>query len=388
MMAVGTSTVVLTATARNAVAAKIALVTGLATQVTVASSAAANHTAAVAWGGQAAVAALAPIVALFCLTPAMRRAVLTPLAPRSWPEGFWSYALNDGGSALVAMIAFGRTEIFGLQVFHKFGAVALFALATSLAAQVTSPTDALMGPLTPASSGLVATNPDGARSALTRSLRVCALISAGAAAVAVPFAAVALQPVFGHDFRNAIGAFLALGLVSCIQSVSRPLIAFGLATRGARALFRINLICLSVDILVALALIPSLGLTGAVAANAAAQLTSVALLGLKVGPRIGLTAGAVLSATKSFVIGPTAGLLALALAELLDSRALQLVVAPIAGLTFFLTAFAALPSARLPSEDAAFIVRAFPARLRSLADFAMRHARLAQRNQRRHGSAR
>jgi O-antigen/teichoic acid export membrane protein len=326
----GTSTVILTATARNAAAAKLALVTAMAVQVAVVSSAVAAHSPSLTYVCQLSVTCLGPVLCLLALSGAERSAVLHPVLSTANPPGFRRYGLSACAGALVSGLVFGRSELFVLQAHHRLLAAGLFTVATGLASQITIPMDALMGPLVPTAAGVVAVAPERALPALQRALRVSSLLGALTAAVAVPAVYVLIPFAFGSDYTAARNGFLALGLASCLQSVVVPVSAFAFATRSAAAVLRADLVCLVVDALLALTLIPVVGLTGAVVASASAQVLSLLLLVRVVVRRMRIGTADIAGPARSFLWGPVGGVLAVTVARASDLRAAPAVVLAVA----------------------------------------------------------
>ena len=156
---VGTSSVVLTATARNASAAKLSMVGGLATQVTTIGVAVVTHSATTTFAAQLLAGLASSSLCLLAIGPEERRAFLHPLVLRRLPPGFLRYGLSACGATLVGTLVFGRSEIFVLEANHLKVAAGVFALATSLAGQITVPMDSVMGPLLPTATRILAQTP-------------------------------------------------------------------------------------------------------------------------------------------------------------------------------------------------------------------------------------
>jgi O-antigen/teichoic acid export membrane protein len=97
------------------------------------------------------------------------------------------------------------------------------------------------------------------------------------AAVIVPLA-ILVPVLYGHEFTQAAPVFVVLALAAGLAIVAGPVTAFVSARLSAGELLRANLIALAVDVVLALALIPLLGVWGAVVANASGALTRLLLL--------------------------------------------------------------------------------------------------------------
>ena len=310
--ALGTSSVILTATARNAPAAKLSMVAGLALQVTTICVALATHSASATFSAQLAAGVLGPALCFLVIRTNERHAFLRPLLFRRLPAGFLRYGLSACGAALVGTLVYGRSEIFVLEAHRLRFAAGIFALATGLAGQITVPMDSVMGPLLPTAAGLLAEAPERATEAASRALRVTSVLASFTMATAVPVVVVAIPLLFGHQFVTARGPFLLLGIVSCLGSVTVPMTMFVLATRHAGSMLRVNLACLIVDAGLAIGLVPVLGLWGAVAANASAQLLSFTLLTVVAVRRVHIDAGAIGQACRPLILGVLATGLSLA----------------------------------------------------------------------------
>ncbi|MHA3704357.1 lipopolysaccharide biosynthesis protein [Jatrophihabitans sp. YIM 134969] len=359
----GTSSVVLTATARNATAARISLVVTLGTQAALAGAATTSHVAPTVFAAQLVAALAAPTLAWLAVDTPTRRALLRPGPLFGWPEGFRRYAWGVGAGSVVTAAVFGRSELFVLSAFHDAAAVGLFAVAAALAAQLTVPIDSVMGPLLPAAAALVETAPHLATDAVLRGVRVSATLAALTAAVAVAPAAAVVDLVYGDAFEGARGAVLVLGVVSCLQSTAHPVLVFALATRGAGQVLRVNLVCLTVDAAVAVATVPFLGLAGAVAASALAQVLSVVLVARVAARRLGLPAGALVRAGRAVLLAPALTALATAAAVPLHGSWWAAAASATVGAGSVLVLLAAVPSLRLSRADADAIIGASPRRL-------------------------
>lgn len=300
--ALGTASVVLTATARNALSARVGLAVGTATQVGIALSAAVTHRGVALYALQALMSAATPALGFAVVGSAARRAIIRPTL-RPWVgTAFAKYAGAAAASSLLGLVVFGRSEILVLQAAGQTAAVALFVVAASAAGQITIPMDSLMGPLAPTAAGLLAVEPGRASELLLRSLRVTAMFGAFTLVVAVPVGAWLLPTVFGGRYASARGAFVALAVVSCFQSLVVPVLAFAFAMRRATLAAGINAIGLVVDVGLALSLIPAIGLPGAVIANVASQLVALVLLGGAIARRLHLSASNIMNTIAPFAI--------------------------------------------------------------------------------------
>jgi O-antigen/teichoic acid export membrane protein len=359
----GTSSVILTATARNTIVAKLTLATAMAVQVAVVATAVSRHSAPFTYAAQLTAASLAPALCLCVLSRVERQSVLRPTLRGHNPPEFARYGVSACAGALVSGLVFGRSELFVLQANGRLLAAGLFAVATGIASQITIPMDALMGPLVPTAAGLVAAAPQRALPVLQRSLRISSLLGALTAAIVVPAGYVLIPYAFGTAFTSAKDGFVALALASCLQSVIVPVSAFAFATRSAAAVLRADLACLIVDAVLAFTLIPLIGLTGAVIASAAAQVLSLLLLIRVVVGRMQISVVDVVSATRSFWWGPIGAMLAVGVVAVTNlPTAIALVVAVAIGLVSTCLVFR-IGSMRLDPRELGDLMRNLPGRL-------------------------
>jgi O-antigen/teichoic acid export membrane protein len=376
--AFGTASVVMTATARNALSARLGMISGTALQVVIAGSAASTGRGVAVYGLQALGSALVPILVFVAVGAPVRRLLLKPtLAPWVGRE-FSTYALAAALSGVLGLVVFGRSEILVLNASGLVAASGLFLVAAGLAGQITVPMDSLMGPLQPTAAGLLAIEPHRAGELLLRSMRVTAMLGALSLAVVVPVAAFAIPYVYGETFAAARGAFLVLGTVSCLQSIVIPVTYFALATRRAVTVAWVNGAALAVDLALALTLIPSLGLAGAVIANAASQIVALVLLTRVIAARFGVSPSEMARTVAPFAVAVV--LVAGAALELARPSALPVqfeLLAAIAPVAVLLLVLAAVPSLQLPEGEFRTMVSRLPGRLRPVVTFAARALPLA-----------
>ena len=275
-MAVGPASLAATIESRTAGGAKITMATNVVLQAVVAAAAVLTRSPAHVWAARSAAGGLLQGAYYLLLGPARRRALARPLPPRGLPAGFWRFALLTAAGGVVGMLVFSRSELLVLDASHAAAAAGLFALAFGLSQQVTAPVDAMLNPLSPAVAGIVAAHPQRAPHTLLRSTRVAAVMAAALVAVVFPALYVALPVIYGDRFTAAADIFLPLGVASCVQSVVNPLLTFARARRRSGALLTINCVALVLDLAVAVALVPLIGVWGAVVANVAGQLAVLA----------------------------------------------------------------------------------------------------------------
>jgi O-antigen/teichoic acid export membrane protein len=263
---------------RTAAAARVAIVLNLALQAASITTALSTGSASAVWAVRTLVPALGLGFGFLLLEPERRRAALRLRLPRGLGRRFWRYAVTTWASGLVGLLVFSRSEIFLLQALHRPQALGLFALAYGLSQQITAPIDAMLHALMPAVAGVLSSWPERAAEAFERATRVSALLAGGIAAVVVPTLVFVVPFVYGADFESAAWLFVPLALASAFQSAANPVIAFVNARERGGLLLRVNVVALSVNIGVALALIPPFGAWGAAAANASAMLVALGWL--------------------------------------------------------------------------------------------------------------
>lgn len=351
---------------RGAANAKLAFLQGVAAGVSSAIAALAGASGTTVW----AINMISGIVAtpgyLLIANPALRRAALIPRLPRGLPGGFWRYGVTALAVSLISTLVFSRSEIAILEALGEHQALAVFALAFGLAQRLTAPVDTLLGPLTPALSALAGAHPDRMQAGFGRALRLSAAGVAFLAAAAGVGTMLVAPVLFGAEYEGVGPAFLALAAVTLIRAAVQPYIALAHAIGRPGILMRANLIALLADVAIALALIPPLGLWGAVLANVAGGLLALGLM-------IRMTPGAERIAHAGV---PVARLIALATASSLAAYGFGLLagelhpgagalVAFVAGTACFL-ALASTSGGLLPADDAAVLLRTLPARLPAL----------------------
>jgi O-antigen/teichoic acid export membrane protein len=182
--------------------------------------------------------------------------------------------------------------------------------------------DALLGPLLPAVAGLVNAHPSAVRAGRERSLRASAFLGGAILGVAVPVLTVALPLIYGSAYESARYVFFVLAMTSTLQSVCNPLLAFFNARRQAGLLLRINLVALALDAVIAVTLIPPLGLIGALMANAGAQIVVLTLLVVVEARRESEPVRAVLRSMSGWGVGLISALVAVGASSLLEARPL------------------------------------------------------------------
>ena len=366
-MAIGTGSVVQTLLSRTATVARVAVVTNVALQVAIATTAVSSGSGFTTWAARVAVSNIATVVLVFLLPRPLRSAVLRPLVPRRWPEGFLPYAAKVAVGGLVSLLVFSRSEIFVLQERHLAVAAGVYALAFGVAAQLTAPVDALLGPMLPAAASLAAAAPERLAAALLRGLLFTALAAGGIAAVGIPVASALIGPIYGRQFDAVAQLLLPLALVSCVQSLNHPVTAFLWGMRRVGALILINVVAFAVDIAIAIATIGSLHAWGATLANATGQLISLGGAVWLLKRELSLPFAALAGAMRTFAEGAAAAgcgwLVASVLAPGAFPAEAHALLGLLAGLAVFLV-FQRMGRRALTPEDVAIFAKGMPARLR------------------------
>jgi len=200
-----------------------------------------------------------------------RWAAISPRLPRGLSREFWRFALFSWAASLVTLLVFQRTEIFVLKAFGQAEALGVYAVAFGLAQQLTAPVDALLFPLLPAVAGILSEWPEHSRATFERSTRVSALMCGGVAAVVLPLLVFSIPLFYGRGFGQVSWVLVPLALASIFQSVNNPVIAFVNARERGGLRLKVTSVALLVDLVIAVALIPELGVWGATTAAVAGQ---------------------------------------------------------------------------------------------------------------------
>nr|WP_255523949.1 oligosaccharide flippase family protein [Terrabacter sp. MAHUQ-38] len=356
---------------KTADGAKIALVTSLATQVAVVAVVLVVGTPDAVWTIRLIVTGVAVALCLVPISAAYRAAVLRPALPRGMPIGFWRYALPVGLASVIGGLVMSRSEIFFMNWLAAPAAVGVFALAFGLAGHVFAPAQAFVGPLVPAISGLLEVDAQAVRPAFRRVLRAGATVVGLVEAVAVVPLAVLVPVLYGPEFAEAGPVVVALGVSAGFVTVASPVAAFVSARLSAGDLLRATSVALVVDVALALALIPTLGVWGAVIANVAGSMTSLLLMTRSELRGLGITVSLALrDAIPCFVGAGLAGGLMVAADAVPGNEWLRAVgVAAVGGLLYGAALRVSRSGLTVPDADA--IIRALPRPARRLGPFVL-----------------
>ena len=345
---------------KTADGAKIALVTSLATQVAVVVVVLAVGTPDAVWTVRLIVSGAAVALCLVPISAVYRRAVLRPVLPTGMPTGFWRYAVPVGLASVIGGLVMSRSEIFFMNWLAAPAAVGVFALAFGLAGHVFAPAQAFVGPLVPAISGLMEVDAPAVRPAFRRVLRAGATVVGLVEAVAVVPLAVLVPVLYGPEFVEAGPVVVALGVSAGFVTVASPVVAFVSARLSAGEMLKATSVALVVDVVLALALIPPLGVWGAVIANVGGSMTSLLLLTRSELRGLGITVSlAMRDALPCFVGAALAGVLMVAGDVTPGNEWLRaLGVAVVGGLVYVAVLRVTRSGLTVPDADA--IIRALP----------------------------
>lgn len=357
---------------KTAAGARVAMLSNILVQTAVVVAVLWLGTADAVWAARIVIGGAGIALALPSISSSYRRAVLRPRLPRNWPTGFWKFAVPTGIAGLVGQLALSRTEVLYLTWLSTPEAAGLYALAFGLAGHIFAPAQALTGPLMPAISGLREVDPSRVRGAFVRTLRATATIIALLTAAALPALVIVLPTLYGAEFASAAPAALTMGIVGALVMATGPVSAFVLARLSGRTYLRANVIALFVNIALAFATIPALGMWGAVIANGAAALTRMVVLLRSEQLALSLSVRDILDSLTPAAVGGLACILGWAPSLIL--RAPVLVEAAIATLMASLALIIGLrfTGSGMETGDLDAISRIIPARLRRPVDAILR----------------
>ena len=349
---------------KTAQIAKNAMVVNLLTQVAVVVAALTSRDADTVWISRVTVGALGVVLALPYVSRAYRRAVLHPALPRGFPTGFWRYAVPAGVASILGNLIVSRTEVAFLTWSGNTAAAGLFALAFGLAVHVFSPAQALVGPLIPAISGLRAVDAASLGRALRRTMRASATLSALLVAGGLGPLALLLQPIYGAEFAGAAPVVVALGIGAAVATTGSPLLAFIQARLAGGAVLKLNLAAVVVNLVLIVALLPVLGLWGAVIANLAGVAVRNGLLLVTESRDAQVRLSAALWDVAPLLVGSVACLLVHAVARTAPTGLVTTaVLSAVAGVVLYVVGLRVLHLG-LAAPDAAALEASVSARLR------------------------
>lgn len=352
---------------KTATGAKIAMITNLVVQAGVVVAVLGLGTADAVWATRTVLTAVGIALAVVAIRRAYRRAVLRPRLPRNFPPGFWKFAVPTGAAGIVTELVMSRSEVLILEWLSTPTAVGLFALAFGVSGHIFAPAQALTGPLIPAVTGLREVGPENVATAFARTIRASATVVGILVATALPALTLLIPTLYGREFASAAPAMLALGITGGVTVAAGPLTAFVLARLSGRFILAASLAALVVDVLLALALIPLLGMWGAVIASALAALTRMAMLFVSEVRALNMAPGYAATTLLPAVFGGGASYIAWLGASMVSAP--DLVRAVLAAVIALILVIGALRLTRtgLTPQDRDAILRAVPHRLQSTA---------------------
>ena len=345
---------------KTAAGARVVLVSALMTQAAVLVVVLTLATADAIWAARLVMTAGVVAIALIPVSPDYRRAILRPRLPRGLPPGFWRFAIPTGAASIISTLVLSRSEIFILTWFSMPAAAGAFALAFGLAGHLFAPAQAIIGPLVPAISGLYEVDSGSMAPAFRRTLRAGSTIVAGLTAVVLPPLALLVPWIYGPAFASASPLVVVLGIAGGGLVVAAPVMAFTMARLSAVRVLRASGLALVVDLVLAVGLVPLLGVWGAVIANVAGSATQLGLLLRGELAILHLTWRTAASDIAPFVVGVPACLLAWTLSGVVTpSPFFGAVLSAVAGLAL-LVAGMHLSRSGLTEPDAAALRRNLP----------------------------
>jgi O-antigen/teichoic acid export membrane protein len=225
------------------------------------------------------VAAMGLTLVVSCLIQRRRVLAIYAGAARASPAPMTSdvraYLLPLSIVAVLDAIVWDRSEVFFLGLYASAADIAYYSLAFGLANRIMIIPAIAVGALLPAFSALHGRGDPEEFSRLYRSvLRYVALVGAPVAAMVAALAPSLVVWLYGQDYMPAarlVGVLAAVALLSALRSVAWA------ALRGVgdrRCALVATAVAAALNVGLAAALIPSWGTTGAVIANAAAQVTA------------------------------------------------------------------------------------------------------------------
>lgn len=263
---------------KTAAGAQNAMLVNVLTQVAVVVAVLTIGTADGIWATRLILGGVGAALALAYVSPLYRRSVLRPVLPRGFPPGFWKFTLPAGAAGLVGSLVVSRSEVLVLTWMSATQAAGIFALAFGVASHLFAPAQALLGPLVPAVSGLREVDEGAVAEALMRTLRASSTVVAILVSTGLPALAALVPVIYGEEFAEVPEVMIVLGIASGLLIVAGPVQAFVQARLSGMRLLWVNIVALVVDIALALALIPLLGVWGAVIANIAAAAVQLGIL--------------------------------------------------------------------------------------------------------------
>jgi len=237
--------------------------------------------AAVRYGADLAMllAGMALTLVVSCLI--QRRRVLAiygdalPATPAPMTPDVRAYLLPLSIVAVLDTIVWDRSEVFFLGLYATSEDIAYYSLAFGLATRIMIVPGVAVGALLPAFSALHGSNDPAEFGLLYHgALRYVALVGAPLAAMVAALAPALVQGLYGAAYLPAaplVGVLAAVALLSALRQVAWAALR---AVGDRRCALTATAVAAVVNVGLAATLIPRWGPKGAVAANAAAQVTA------------------------------------------------------------------------------------------------------------------
>lgn len=348
---------------RTAGAAKVAIVSNAVSQLVIALTAVNHGTPGSVWAARSIAGSILLPLNFILLDRARRRVAVRIGLPLRMPAGLWRFSFFTWAAGLLSTLVFSRSEVLLLSWLSAPAAVGVFALAYGMAAQITAPVDAIVGPLVPAVAGLLASHSANANAALLRTVRVASLLSGGVTAIGLPCLYEAIPLLYGSGFVAVGPLFLALGVTSCFQSICNPVVVFTRARRRTGVLLGMTGAALLVNFVLALTLVPQFNVWGAAAANSGAVVVFFVLALRHELPVHGVCGRAFIGAMGSWLIALSVATVAIFLTALVPLPAtVKVLVAGLMGSAGYLFGLW-VSSTGLTQADVGVITAALPARV-------------------------
>jgi O-antigen/teichoic acid export membrane protein len=302
------------------------------------------------------------------IAPVYRRAIARPLLPPRLPKGLWRFSAEVGLASLVGGLVMSRTEVFALTAWSSAAAAGEFAIAFGLVSHVLGPPQAIVGPMVPALASLRTVDEVSLGRAIRRTLRAMSTLAGTLSATVLPALGPIVPVLYGREFAAADPLIIAVGGLGAMASLAGPLAAVGLSRLAGGSLLRINLAALGVDAALMVALIPPLGVWGAVLANGGASLLRAGLLLHVSAQDLGVPAGTLARSGLPSVLGAAWAGVAWALAMLIapESEVLRAVIGAAVGGVGFVASLALLRTGLSAGDRDAILVQ-LPRRIATVA---------------------
>lgn len=246
-----------------AVGAKRSIAAGVLGNVVLVAVAAVGGEPEQMWLSRAAVQLLPALAVLFVLGRPALQILFRPRLPRHMPPGFWALARPLWVTTMLGALLATRTEVFLLRGNGFAVAAGVFAVGYGLAAQIMG---LISGVHASFGAALVSTghDPELLARGIERGRRLFDVL-ASLIMAAAGGAAFAIVPLYGEEYASAVGVFVAVLVASSFQHSLTVYGAAVLVRRESRPLLSAQALALALDLGVAAALIPRLGLAGATA---------------------------------------------------------------------------------------------------------------------------